>query len=383
MEQVNEGVIKVMKCFTVQDDGEITPIEVTSYEDLADDQVYLLVDHSKKHIFIWKGRNAPVRRKFISARTAQSMRNELGLTYKVISVEQGNETKTFGTLMKGLEGSVGDSGASVRSSGSSVPGSSAIEKPSGPQLVPKVIPDSARASSPSLASSERQVQGASPQTASPSASPGPKVAPVATPRSIPRISLDADSSSPTSASVSPPASSIPPVRETAGARSVSVPDTAISRPSTVPRATSVSPSSPPRQTMTTVTATPDRHLIVEPQPQPVSSEVSEDQIKKVTELLEKMGKVPGMVREIVVIGDTIFTVLTEHLKLFNKEIVKLEPMEGLPDGLFPAPEYYTRLYVENGKVLFIELFKEEPVDERSEFIDEMKRSLRDLTKLGL
>ncbi len=376
----------MLKCFTVQDDGEIQPIQVNNYEDLADDQVYLLIDHDKKHIFIWKGRSAPVRRKFISARAAQSMRNELGLTYKVISVEQGNETKAFGTLMKTLgssssTGQVGSSGSAALTSKSE--STSTATPSSGPQLVPKVIPDSARTTSISEGVGLASVDESSavvPATSRAATSRGtaPKVAPVATPRTAPQVSVTPRSQSPPSASASPS----------------SIQVALSSEPSNVMRGGSMNvPSTSESVSPSTSTVVDSRPAVIQHHPpssqlrtevkvQPTSG-VNAELVEKVTKLLEKMEKVPGMVREIVIIGDTIFSVLTEHLKLFNKEIVKLEPMEGLPDGLFPAPEYYTRLYMENGRVLFIELFKEQPADERSEFIDEMKRSLRDLTKLGL
>ncbi len=368
-----------MKCFTVQDDGELKAIEVSSYEDLSEDQVYLLVDYNKKQIFIWKGRNAPVRRKFISARAAQSMRNELGLTYKVISVEQGNETKSFGTLMKGLD----SEGAAVVPTTSASPSESSVttQTTSGPRLVPKVIPDSAKTMQSSVSPTVESPQASRKvsTTSSDTSSTSPKIAPVASPRSIPEVSLDQRTEvAPPSTPVVPPSTT--PNVNTESPRTTS--PTMASTPSPITAQVPPASSSSSRQDLMGPVATTQQSMASETQLRPTSG-VSADLINKVTQLLEKMEKVPGMVREIVIIGDTIFTVLTEHLKLFNKEIVKLEPMEGLPDGLFPAPEYYTRLYMENGKVLFIELFKEEPADERSEFIDEMKRSLRDLTKLGL
>ena len=106
-------------------------------------------------------------------------------------------------------------------------------------------------------------------------------------------------------------------------------------------------------------------------------------VKDVVEKLKDIVEPPGMIREIIIIGNTVFSVTKEHLQLFSKERVRLDPMDDLPSGSFPASEYATRLYVEDGRVVFIELFREAPVDERDEFVSEMKRSLRDLTKLGI
>ena len=90
-----------------------------------------------------------------------------------------------------------------------------------------------------------------------------------------------------------------------------------------------------------------------------------------------------MQREIVLIGNSVYSAHKEYHKLFKKEIVKLDPMDELPDGAFPANDYYTRLYMEGGKVLFIELFSETPASAREEFLADMRSSLRDLTKLGI
>ena len=58
-------------------------------------------------------------------------------------------------------------------------------------------------------------------------------------------------------------------------------------------------------------------------------------------------------------------------------------MDDLPPGAFPANDYYARLFIENGKVIFIELFTETPASAREEFLADMRSSLRDLTKLGI
>ena len=67
---------ELVKKWTVNDDGTLTETSVSSMGDLENDSVYIIVDESKRKIFIWKGEQAPVRRKFISAKTAQQMRQE-------------------------------------------------------------------------------------------------------------------------------------------------------------------------------------------------------------------------------------------------------------------------------------------------------------------
>ena len=106
-------------------------------------------------------------------------------------------------------------------------------------------------------------------------------------------------------------------------------------------------------------------------------------VQRVIDIISKMDDVPGLVREIVIIDDIVYSVIKEYLPLFKKEVIKLEPMDDLPSGSFPAVDYYTRLYIENGRVLFTELFRESTTDERSELVADLRRSLKDLTKLPL
>ena len=64
-------------------------------------------------------------------------------------------------------------------------------------------------------------------------------------------------------------------------------------------------------------------------------------------------------------------------------MVKLEPMDDLPSGIFPAEHYQVRLYIEKGAVLFVEMLREKTRSERDEFIEDMRQSLQDLSKMGL
>ncbi len=87
----------------VLDDGELEEIQITGQiKDLLNSEmVVLLVDHPKKLIYIWKGENARVRRKFIAARKSQDLRGSLGLTFKVDSIDQGGEPPEFLNLIGG------------------------------------------------------------------------------------------------------------------------------------------------------------------------------------------------------------------------------------------------------------------------------------------
>jgi hypothetical protein len=59
------------------------------------DQVLIVIDDELKRIWIWKGADAPVRKKFIAARSAQGIRATRGLVYKIISEDAGEEDEEF------------------------------------------------------------------------------------------------------------------------------------------------------------------------------------------------------------------------------------------------------------------------------------------------
>jgi len=90
-----------MQAYKISDEGELISVPVKDIE-LRNDDVVVIVEDNKKNIFIWKGINAPVRKKFISARSAWKLRGELGPLYKVISIDEGDEPEDFLNLIKSL-----------------------------------------------------------------------------------------------------------------------------------------------------------------------------------------------------------------------------------------------------------------------------------------
>lgn len=88
---------------SVLDEGELETISVSGQikDVLNSDMVALIVDEEKKQIWIWKGETARVRRKFIAARKSQDLRGELGLSFRVDSIDQGSEPNEFINLIGG------------------------------------------------------------------------------------------------------------------------------------------------------------------------------------------------------------------------------------------------------------------------------------------
>lgn len=86
-------------------DGEYVPVTFTSpEEDLRDSEVLIFVNDEDRQIFIWTGSNSNVRKRFISSQIARQMRMEKGLTHRVSTEEQGNETARFRDFMNSLSG---------------------------------------------------------------------------------------------------------------------------------------------------------------------------------------------------------------------------------------------------------------------------------------
>ena len=90
------GDSNIVKKYTVNDDGTLTPSDVSSLGDLQNNAVYLIIEEKMRKIFIWKGEEAPVRRKFISAKAAQQMRQEeYGMVFRIDSLDPGTEGREF------------------------------------------------------------------------------------------------------------------------------------------------------------------------------------------------------------------------------------------------------------------------------------------------
>jgi hypothetical protein len=99
--------------YQVKEDG--SKIEVASdkiNEALAPTNVAIVIDHSRRKIYNFNGRESGIRARFIGARMAAGpIRGELGLTYTVASVDEGEETNDFRECLKNI-GSPGSAAVS-------------------------------------------------------------------------------------------------------------------------------------------------------------------------------------------------------------------------------------------------------------------------------
>jgi len=91
---VHEKEEKTLFQISEDDSGELEPYKSSSRL-LKKDSVYVLLDNTLKKIFLWIGLSADVRSRFIASTAAQRLRERKGLTYRVITIDQGGETKEF------------------------------------------------------------------------------------------------------------------------------------------------------------------------------------------------------------------------------------------------------------------------------------------------
>ncbi len=91
--------------YEVFEDGTLQELELTK-ETLDSTKVLCVVDDSSKSIYLWKGSQANIRRKFIGARVATNLRSEYGFNFKVRPVDEGEEPPTFFTALDGTTAAI-------------------------------------------------------------------------------------------------------------------------------------------------------------------------------------------------------------------------------------------------------------------------------------
>ncbi len=294
-----------IKKWSVEDDGTLTPASLSSMADLADDNVFIIVDEDSRKIFIWKGEKAPVRRKFISAKAAQQMRQEkYGMVYRIESLDPGLEGADFLAIF----------GAKPEEREVAAPTTS-VPEISAPKPAPAPARAPARTSTPMPARTPTPTPA---RTPTPAPAPARASTPVSTPTPAPK-------------------------------------------PAPAPKVV--------KETEVVVTA-------------PIKT-ITPTTLEEVSTKLKDLEMPDNMEREIIIIGNLVFSVIKEHLALFSKDVVKLEPMDDLPSGIFPASDYQVRLFIEDGRVIFTELLRKKTRSEREEFIEDMRKSLQDLSKMGI
>ncbi|MHA2024699.1 MAG: hypothetical protein ACW98U_02265 [Candidatus Thorarchaeota archaeon] len=84
----------MVNALEMQEDGTSLDVNLTK-EDLVADKVFCIVDNTNKNVYIWLGKEANVRKRFVGAQTAGKIRGELSNGYRVRSLDQGDEPPAF------------------------------------------------------------------------------------------------------------------------------------------------------------------------------------------------------------------------------------------------------------------------------------------------
>ena len=89
----------MVQVFKILDTGETEELKDTGMliKDILDSsEVYIVIsEHRDKTIWLWKGAQSSVRRKFIGAQKSQDIRGQVGMQYSVFPVDQGDEKPDF------------------------------------------------------------------------------------------------------------------------------------------------------------------------------------------------------------------------------------------------------------------------------------------------
>jgi hypothetical protein len=92
-----------LQMFIIKDDDKLHEInpEKSIEESLSSTDFFILKDDDSKTIYTWVGRSCPIRNKFIGARTSQEYHGQVGLHYRLIHVDEGEEPPELIEKMKG------------------------------------------------------------------------------------------------------------------------------------------------------------------------------------------------------------------------------------------------------------------------------------------
>ncbi len=90
-----------LQVYDVVETGELMELTIPGElkTELNSGRVLIIVDDDDRKIWLWKGAEAGVRKKFIAARQGQAVRSQRGLVYKVLSIDGGEEPDAFLSLL--------------------------------------------------------------------------------------------------------------------------------------------------------------------------------------------------------------------------------------------------------------------------------------------
>ena len=74
---------------------EIKDINGPIHTLLDSSSIFLIVDPIGKEIWIWNGKEASIRKKFIASQDVPNIRDRYGVDFKTVAVDEGDEPSEF------------------------------------------------------------------------------------------------------------------------------------------------------------------------------------------------------------------------------------------------------------------------------------------------
>lgn len=88
----------MVEALDMQEDGTANTVSITK-SDLDSFSVFCIIDEIDKNVYLWIGKEAPVRKRFVGATTAGRIREEQGSGYRVRSIDEGYEDNGFNQIL--------------------------------------------------------------------------------------------------------------------------------------------------------------------------------------------------------------------------------------------------------------------------------------------
>jgi hypothetical protein len=312
-----------MKFYQVLEDGTLSEENEFLQEST---KVIIIVDDQFKRIFLWKGANSGIKKKFIGSRAAAELRKTYyGFAYRLSVIEEGDETNEFEFTIKRSRGEatvgvVEDTTRGIPTNPSELSLEQGVDiKISGSEPAKKIIyTDDSKASDSQFAGSPTKQQK-QPRPKRPQAQPSGS-----TPKRQPQKTILSEMMGGKEPKI------IQPAPGTEAAKKFN------RREEEAPAAPTPKPTPQPAPTA--------QAAIPKPTPQKMISEVDP---KQAFSMIQELGVPSGYERDLVIVGTGVYK------QKGNDFLVPPDP----PEGVFLAPDRVPRIIIENGVVKVVEVLK--------------------------
>jgi hypothetical protein len=88
----------MVEALEMHEDGTTNSVSITK-SDLNSFSVFCIIDEVHKNVYLWIGKEAPVRKRFVGATTAGRIRDQQGTGFRVRSIDEGYEDNGFNEIL--------------------------------------------------------------------------------------------------------------------------------------------------------------------------------------------------------------------------------------------------------------------------------------------